>query len=82
MSIGYQNLIKLVSLGFTDGYYYKPRIDLEILEKYKDGLICLSACLAGSINQAILNDDIEKAKEIALWFKNLFKDDYYLEIQN
>ena len=79
---GYQNLIKLVSLGFTDGYYYKPRIDLEILEQYKDGLICLSACLAGSINQAILNDDIEKAKEIALWHKNVFGEDYYLEIQN
>ena len=79
---GYQNLIKLVSLGFTEGYYYKPRIDLEILEQYRDGLICLSACLAGSINQAILIDDIEKAKEIALWHKNVFGDDYYLEIQN
>ena len=79
---GYQNLIKLVSLGFTEGYYYKPRIDLEILEKYSNGLVCLSACLAGSINKAILADDIEKAKEIALWHKNVFGDDYYLEIQN
>ena len=79
---GYQNLIKLVSLSFIDGYYYKPRIDLEILEKYSEGLICLSACLAGSINQAILKDDMEKAKEIALWHKRVFKDDYYLEIQN
>ena len=79
---GYQNLIKLVSEGFTTGYYYKPRIDLELLEQYSEGLVCLSGCLAGSINQAILNDDMEKAKEIALWFKNLFKDDYYLEIQN
>ncbi len=79
---GYQNLIKLVSLGFTEGYYYKPRIDLEILEKYSEGLICSSACLAGSINQAILKNDMEKAEEIALWFKRVFKDDYYLEIQN
>ena len=79
---GYQNLIKLVSLGFTEGYYYKPRIDLEILEKYSNGLVCLSACLAGSINKAILADDMEKAKEIALWHKNVFGEDYYLEIQN
>ena len=79
---GYQNLIKLVSLGFTDGYYYKPRIDNEILEKYSEGLICLSACLAGSVNQALLADDFEKAKEIALWHKKVFKDDYYLELQN
>ena len=79
---GYQNLIKLVSLSFTDGYYYKPRIDLEILEKYHEGLICLSACLAGTINQAILKDDLEEAKKIALWHKNVFGEDYYLEIQN
>ena len=79
---GYQNLIKLVSMSFTDGYYYKPRIDLEILEQYSEGLICLSACLAGQINQAILKDDMEKAKEIALWHKRVFGEDYYLEIQN
>ena len=79
---GYENLIKLVSISFTEGYYYKPRIDLEILEKYSEGLICLSACLAGSINQAILQDDMEKAKEIALWHKSVFGEDYYLEIQN
>lgn len=79
---GYKNLTKLVSMGFTDGFYYKPRIDKEILEKYHEGLICCSACLAGEVNQAILKDDMEKAKEIALWFKNLFGDDYYLEIQN
>ena len=69
---GYQNLIKLVSMSFTDGYYYKPRIDLEILEEYSEGLICLSACLAGQINQAILQDNMEKAKEIALWHKRVF----------
>ena len=79
---GYKNLAKLVSLGYVDGYYYKPRIDKEILEKYHEGLICCSACLAGEVNQAILAGNMEKAEEIALWFKNIFKEDYYLEIQN
>ena len=79
---GYKNLSKLVSLGFLEGYYYKPRIDLEILEKYHEGLIALSGCLAGSVNQEILNGNMEKAEEIANWFKNLFKEDYYLELQN
>ena len=67
---GYKNLVQLVSLGFTEGFYYKPRIDLDILQKYSKGLICLSACLAGSINRAILSGDIEKAKDIAKWHKN------------
>ena len=79
---GYQNLSKLVSIGFVEGYYYKPRIDLEVLEKYHEGLIALSGCLAGSLNQALLNGNNEKAEEIALWFKNMFKEDYYIEIQN
>ena len=79
---GYKNLSKLVSLGFIDGYYYKPRIDHEILEKYSEGLICLSACLAGEVNQALLNGENEKAEEIALWHKNIFGEDYYIEIQN
>ena len=78
---GYKNLSKLVSIGFTEGYYYKPRIDLETLEKYHEDLICCSACLAGSIPQAILNGDMEKAEETAMWYKNLFGEDYYLEIQ-
>ena len=79
---GYQNLSKLVSIGFTEGYYYKPRIDLEVLEKYHEGLICLSACLAGAVNQALLNGQNEKAEEIALWHKRVFGEDYYIEIQN
>ena len=78
---GYKNLTRLVSMGFTDGFYYKPRIDLEILEKYHEGLICLSACLAGSVNKAILKDDMEEAKKVALWHKNVFGEDYYLEVQ-
>ena len=79
---GYENLIKLVSHSFIDGYYYKPRIDHELLEKYSEGLIALSGCLAGEVNQAILNGNLEEAEKIALWHKDLFKDDYYLEIQN
>ncbi len=79
---GYKNLSKLVSLGFVEGYYYKPRIDLEILEKYSEGLICLSACLAGAVNQALLNGQEEKAEEVALWHKKVFGEDYYIEIQN
>ena len=79
---GYKNLSKLVSLGFVEGYYYKPRIDLEILEKYSEGLICLSACLAGAVNQALINGQEEKAEEVALWHKKVFGEDYYIEIQN
>ena len=79
---GYKNLSKLVSLGFVDGYYYKPRIDLEILEKYKDGLIVLSGCLAGAVNQALLNGETQKAEEIAKWHKQVFGKDYYIELQN
>lgn len=79
---GYKNLSKLVSIGFVEGYYYKPRIDLEVLEKYHEGLICQSACLAGSISQAIMAGNMQKAEEIALWYKNVFGEDYYLEIQN
>ena len=80
---GYQNLIKLVSLGFTEGFYSKPRIDRELLEKYHNGLIALSACLAGEIPKQILNGDYEKAKETALWYKNTFgENNYFLEIQD
>ena len=79
---GYKNLSKMVSLSFVEGYYYKPRIDKELLEKYHEGIICLSACLAGEVNQYILQQNMEKAEETALWFKNLFGKDYYLEIQN
>ena len=79
---GYKNLSKLVSIGFLDGYYYKPRIDLEVLKQYHEGLIALSGCLAGSLNQALLNGEEKKAEEIALWHKNVFGEDYYIEIQN
>jgi DNA polymerase-3 subunit alpha len=78
---GYQNLMKIVSIGHQEGFYYKPRVDWEILEKYHQGLICLSACAAGEIAQYIINDEYEKAKNAAKKFQNLFKEDYYLEIQ-
>ena len=79
---GYKNLAKLVSLGFTEGYYYKPRIDKESLEKYHEGIVCLSACLAGEVARNVVEGDMAKAKEVALWYKGVFGDDYYLEIQN
>ncbi len=79
---GYQNLIKLVSLGFTEGFYSKPRVDREVLEKYSEGLICLSACLAGEIPKSLMKNDYTAAKETALWYKDVFGEDYYLEIQN
>lgn len=79
---GYQNLIKLVSQGFTEGFYSKPRVDREILKKYSEGLICLSACLAGEIPKSLLNGDFEGAEKTALWYKEVFGEDYYLEMQN
>lgn len=79
---GYKNLSKLVSLSYIEGFYYKPRIDREILEKYHENLICCSACLAGEVNQAILKNDMEEAEKIATWYRDLFGEDYYLEVQN
>lgn len=80
---GYQNLIKLVSKGFTEGFYSKPRIDDEILEQYHEGLICLSACLAGEIPQKLLDGDYNKAKEKAEYYRDLFgKDNFFIELQD
>ncbi len=79
---GYQNLIKLVSISHIEGFYYKPRINHKLLEKYKDGLICLSACIQGEVIQAILKQGYNEAKEIAQYYKSLFADDYYLEMQD
>ncbi|MFH1525231.1 MAG: DNA polymerase III subunit alpha [Bacteroidota bacterium] len=81
-NVGYNNLIKLTSLGHTEGFYYKPRIDLEVLNKYKEGLICTSGCLAGPISAPLINGDYSKARENAVVYKELFGDDFYLEIQN
>ncbi len=78
---GYQNLIKLVSIGWVDGYYMRPRIDHEVLEKYHENLICCSACLGGEIARKFDMGDLEGAEQAILWHKNLFGDDYYLEMQ-
>ena len=79
---GYENLIKMVSKGFTEGFYNKPRIDNSLLEQYREGLICLSGCLAGQIPQKLLKNDYMGAKETALYYKNIFGEDFYLEIQD
>ena len=78
---GYRNLCKIVSMGWIDGKYLRPRIDRALLEEYHEGLIVCSACLAGEIPKNILNGDYEKAKEAVLWYKGVFGDDYYLEVQ-
>ena len=81
--IGYKNLIKMVSAGFIEGFYNKPRIDHELLERHHEGLICLSACLAGEVPQALLAGDYERAKQLALYYESLFgKGNYYIEIQD
>ena len=78
--IGYQNLIKMCSLGYTDGFYYVPRIDKEIVEKYSEGLIVLSGDKYGEISNKILNVGEKQAEEALKWWKSIFKNDYYLEI--
>ncbi len=78
---GYQNLIKLVSIGWVDGYYYRPRIDHEVLKQYHEGLICCSACLGGELAKKVQAGDVEAAEKTLLWHKEVFGDDYYVEIQ-
>lgn len=81
--IGYKNLIKLVSIGYSEGFYYKPRIDKELLREYHEGIICLSACVAGEVPAAILCDNYEKAEELVQEYIDIFgKDNYFLEIQD
>ena len=80
---GYSNLMKIVSKGFVDGYYYKPRVDMEVLEQYHEGIIALSACLAGEVPRAITRGNYEEAKEIALKYQKCFgKENYFLELQD
>ena len=82
-AVGYQNLIAMVSKSWTEGFYTKPRIDRELLEKHHEGLIALSACLAGEIPKALMADDYERAKEKALWYNRVFgQGNFYLELQN
>ncbi len=79
---GYKNLIKLCSIGYTEGFYYKPRLDIEVLEKYNEGIIALSGCLAGAVSRKIIANDLDGARETILKYKEIFKDRYYLEIQD
>lgn len=79
---GYHNLMKLVSYGYIDGFYNRPRVDRALLTQYHEGLICLSACLAGEIPRALSANDYDRAKEAALFYKGLFGEDYYIELQD
>ena len=80
---GYANLVKIVSKGFVDGFYYKPRVDKEILEQYHTGIIALSACLAGEIPRLLVKGRYEEAKEAALWYRDTFgENNYFLELQD
>ena len=81
--LGYHNLMKIVSRGFTEGFYYKPRVDYEVLEQFHEGIIALSACLAGEIPSLIRKGQYEEAKKTALKYRDLFgEDSFYLELQD
>ncbi len=80
--VGYHNLCKIVSKGYTDGFYYKPRVDLNIIEPLKEGLICLTGCIAGKVPRLLRANRYDDAKEFALKLKGLFGDDFYIELQN
>ena len=82
-NIGYANLIKIVSKGFTEGFYYKPRVDYEVLEEYHEGIIALSACLAGAVASHLRRGFYEEAKREALRLKEIFgEDNFFLELQD
>ncbi len=79
---GYKNLVQLDSMAFVDGFYYKPKIDYKVLKEHSEGVICLSACLAGGIPRRLLSGDYEGAKKLALELKSVFGEDFYIEIQD
>ncbi|MEW5921651.1 MAG: DNA polymerase III subunit alpha [Bacillota bacterium] len=80
---GYRNLVKLVTLAYMEGFYYKPRVDRELLERYSEGLVALSACLAGEIPELLLRGEDEKARQVALWYRHVYgEDNFYLELQD
>jgi len=81
-NVGYQNLMRLSTIANLEGVYYKPRIDHALLEKYNGGLIILSACIGGEIGDNLRQGQYDKAKEIASWYKKVFGDRYYLEVQD
>ena len=78
---GYKNLVKLISIANNEGFYYKPRIDKTLLEKYSEGLIVSSSCLGGEIPTLLMKNQFREAEEAILWFKGVFGSDYYLELQ-
>ena len=80
--IGYKNLMKIVSTASIEGFYYKPRVDHEYLQRHSEGLIALSACLGGEVQSKILKSTINKAEEAAIFYKETFKDGFYLELQD
>lgn len=79
---GYQNLMQLSTIANLEGMYYKPRIDHELLERYNEGIICMSGCMGGELGENLRNDDYTKARDIASWYKSIFGDRYYLELQD
>jgi DNA polymerase-3 subunit alpha len=81
-NVGYQNLMRLSTIANLEGYYYKPRIDHDLLEKYSEGLIVLSGCIGGEVGNAVRNDQYDQAIEIASWYKKVFGDRYYIELQD
>lgn len=78
---GYENLVTLVTKSHLEGFYYKPRIDKELLKEHSEGLICLSGCFSGEVAKLLRADRIDEAEKVASWYKDVFKDDYYLEVQ-
>ena len=82
-NLGYENLMKIVSKGFIDGFYYKPRVDLELLEQYHEGIIALSACLAGEVAKNLSRGFYEEGKKAALRYQEIFgKGNFFLEMQD
>ena len=82
-NLGYQNLMKIVSKGFIDGFYYKPRVELELLQEYHEGIIALSACLAGEVARNLARSMYEEAKSAALRYEEIFgKANFFLELQD
>ncbi len=81
-NVGYQNLMRLSTIANLDGYYYFPRIDHELIEKYNEGIIVLSACMGGEVADALKNNQYDKAKQVASWYQKIFGDRYYLEVQD
>ncbi len=81
-NVGYQNLMKLSTIANLEGVYYKPRVDHDLLKKYQEGIIALSACLGGEIGENLQHDNYEEAKKVASWYKSVFGDRYYLEVQD